>query len=442
LTSTSQEEEEEAQPQTGAENPALFGAGGHYALFSDPDATAKLEEGACDFTLSRDALQLDSKTGAHYEFAYRDFTHVVAEDYSLRLTLGGEMSAILGGLGLAYQKFVPTLFTARNDQLAQDLLIAEGTPALVLRGQIQVGKPDGDAEPGEVRVYKTLLGLFPDGGVEPLCVRFSEVQASKSEDYSAAFEVASPEASWFDGDDGELSTTTTTTKTETRKVILSQLGPHFETLRRAFAAANSQLLQETSSLIKEAYPAISSISLLKLSRLLLDGNPVKASAISSVEPNFLRAVELQVAENREDLLKCLQYLYATGNREEAYVGVKKLVTNYLYVMIPVAGAHGLALETNEQGHATYFFRIPQAGGAAAERLALALRAINYRREPIYLRDDDLLKPQYAKYKFSIACIPALRFLRKTFVGRAKHADYESWKAEADDLLSSSLLNKA
>jgi hypothetical protein len=61
-------------------------------------------------------------------------------------------------------------------------------------------------------------------------------------------------------------------------------------------------------------------------------------------------------------------------------------------------------------------------------------AINFRREPIYLPDERLEEPQYQKYSFAVAKIPALRELRQLFIGRVIHSSPEQWKKHVMDLL--------
>jgi len=417
------------------DNPTLLQAKGHYVQFSDPNGKDKVEESDCNLSLTRNSLFVDSKTGPqHYEFAYRDFSEVLGEDYVIRFVVGGEISFVLQALGNEYDSFIQTLYTARNDQAAQDLLIAEGQPSFLAKGRIEISGPDDEGQlreldsNGEIRVYKTLLGVFPTDS-DPLCIRFADVKSSKFEDYKALFEVAV--AIW--SEDGSR-------KGYSKKIVLSQLGQNFDPFQRYFASSSSQVLQDTSAMIRETYAGISSINLMKLSKMLLDGIPTRAANLNSIDANFLKAMEYQISENKEDLIKCLEFLYSIGQRSEACLGAKKLVTNYLYILIPVNHGEVIALETNEEGHATYYFKKPIGGGngeqlSSSEIFALALREVNYRREPIYLADEDMLKPQYGKYRFSVERIPALRFLRKHFIGRAIHSDFDAWKSQTTGLLS-------
>jgi hypothetical protein len=61
--------------------------------------------------------------------------------------------------------------------------------------------------------------------------------------------------------------------------------------------------------------------------------------------------------------------------------------------------------------------------------------INFRREPIYLTENQLDSTQYTQYRFAIAKIPSLRVLRNQFVGRVIHASPEQWKADVINLLA-------
>ena len=383
---------------------------GHFALL---DSSNMIEESDCGIGLTTDFFSIDSSSGAHYEFTYRDTQTIEAKDYSVQIKLANSFVLRLNYLGEKYQDFLTNLHLLRNDQLAQDLLILEGKASLALNGKISINTVDnGTVKEGEIRVYKTRIALFPEN-FDPYCLRFSDIANYKFEDYAAEF----------------------TSKNDSTKIRLSDLGEHFDQLQRYFTDANAQLLQETNSLIREIYPTVSSMNLIRLSRMLLDGIPAKFKDIESIEPQFLRAVELQVGEGKEDLLECLRHLYSIGDKQGAYVGAERLVTNYIYLMVPIGSKNAVALETNEEGRATYFFR--SESERRCEEIANALRDVNYRREPIYLSEDELLKPRFAKYKFSIERIKTLAPLRKKFMGRAIHIDFDAWRTQVEGILKQS-----
>lgn len=102
------------------------------------------------------------------------------------------------------------------------------------------------------------------------------------------------------------------------------------------------------------------------------------------------------------------------------------------------------------GKATYLFKISDKADYSdpentknlgsevdllIKKINKAMISINFRREPIYIKEDDLYDPKNAKYKFAIAKIPELGELRKRFIGRAIHLNMQSWKSSIEKLLS-------
>jgi hypothetical protein len=61
--------------------------------------------------------------------------------------------------------------------------------------------------------------------------------------------------------------------------------------------------------------------------------------------------------------------------------------------------------------------------------------INFRREPIYLTENQLESTEYTQYRFAIAKIPSLKILRDQFVGRVIHASQEQWTTDVTSLLA-------
>jgi hypothetical protein len=140
------------------------------------------------------------------------------------------------------------------------------------------------------------------------------------------------------------------------------------------------------------------------------------------------------------------------------IGIKRsllsLEGEYIWFMVPLLGSGGnaVAMEATSGpagGRATYFFRIAprdrypgmdegarrEAADECMDVLTRGLQEINFRRQPIFLRDEDLIAPQYLKYRFSILLLPALRDLRERFIGRVAHTSPEEWTAKVNDLLA-------
>jgi hypothetical protein len=60
--------------------------------------------------------------------------------------------------------------------------------------------------------------------------------------------------------------------------------------------------------------------------------------------------------------------------------------------------------------------------------------INFRREPIFLSQEQLENPKYAQYRVAVAKIPALKTLRTLFVGRVVHSTVDQWRTDVKSLL--------
>ncbi len=61
--------------------------------------------------------------------------------------------------------------------------------------------------------------------------------------------------------------------------------------------------------------------------------------------------------------------------------------------------------------------------------------INFRREPIYLAENQLDSTEYTQYRFAIAKIAPLKTLREQFIGRVIHASQKQWKNDVASLLA-------
>ena len=106
--------------------------------------------------------------------------------------------------------------------------------------------------------------------------------------------------------------------------------------------------------------------------------------------------------------------------------------------------------TSEKGHATYVFRLMppsefesarSAGDAAlagavtagVARLNRALLTLNFRREPIYLTDEQIATGRYARYRAAVRKLDYLQWTRQAFLGRAIHNT--TWEQQLLDLAS-------
>jgi hypothetical protein len=128
-----------------------------------------------------------------------------------------------------------------------------------------------------------------------------------------------------------------------------------------------------------------------------------------------------------------------------------------WYFLPICGMQGsprniVAWEVvSRGGRATYFFQLlpkeqegllqnpseaPAAVRASVRRLNQALVLLNFRREPIYLKDESLeMQPRYRRYAIACRKMPVLRQLRSAFLGRAIHTSMQDWEEQVAKILA-------
>jgi hypothetical protein len=102
--------------------------------------------------------------------------------------------------------------------------------------------------------------------------------------------------------------------------------------------------------------------------------------------------------------------------------------------------------TSDAGHATYLYRLMDAdrfaslsGDALAEEVAAGIRrlnqallTLNFRREPIYLPEDQIASARFAKYAVALRKLDYLQWARRAFVTRLIHN--QTWEQQLADAL--------
>lgn len=61
-------------------------------------------------------------------------------------------------------------------------------------------------------------------------------------------------------------------------------------------------------------------------------------------------------------------------------------------------------------------------------------AINFRREPVYMTDDQLSLDSNISYRYAVNMIPELSWLRDVFTGRIIHKDKKTWQKDLKEIL--------
>ena len=105
------------------------------------------------------------------------------------------------------------------------------------------------------------------------------------------------------------------------------------------------------------------------------------------------------------IFSCKNYLKSLSKSGEIFVGIKRdlmgdLTGEYIWFLMPISSQKGgnfFVMEAGSTiesgGKATYLFKMPTQEDieSLAQKFNSCMLAINFRREPIYLKDEDLEK---------------------------------------------------
>jgi len=376
-----------------------------------------------------------------YLFSYREVIDVIPEDYQLKLSLNKGQELIISQLGYQYEDFIRIFIKLRNEMILKDLLFQETLKKSGLEADFLYLDESGlEKQKGkaEFKFYQTSLVILPERG-ELMKIPFRDISETKTDNFQIEMKIE-----------------------KNGKVIISKLGEKFDLFKETLQSCLNEIVLNVQNFIKGIWPEIDFSILNKISSLIKEGKAIKRGEIETMAPEFWERFEK--ALTRTEVKEEYEFLKSIGEQEKIYLGFKKglmgeLTGDYLWFFIPIYSqdksklGNAIAFETTgekETGRATYFFRIlgrneyKTADKAQIDnqiddlisKINLGLLAINFRREPIYLPEEKLEEPDYAKYKFSMAKIPEIKLMRELFIGRVIHRDNEQWQKGVTDLLIS------
>lgn len=410
------------EPKKEKKEPAvILQVSGSFVLI---DETGKeIESGQAKFILDEEKISVFSESGKAMPLLLRDISDFFAEDYKINLLLFGGGKVIISELGYQYDDFVKALTKLRHEIIQKELLMEEGGKKAGFRGNYDYQKDEekrsGEAE---IEIYDTGLMIKPERG-DLIRIPFAEITEFSEKDYNISI------------------------ITEFATLFLSHFGEKFDSLSKALKEALNELSLKTQSILKELLPELDPLAIRKAGELLKDGRAVSKDGIDKISPKIWPDLEKKlIAIN---IKESYDFLKSLSKTEQVFLGIKRdlmgeLTGEYIWFLVPVfskKGGNFLAMEAASTieggGKATYFFRIPEGENLddLIKKINRCMLAINFRREPIYLKDEDLEKPDWSKYKIAISRIPELKLLRQLFVGRAIHTSPENWKENVNNLIS-------
>jgi hypothetical protein len=429
-------------------------------------------EGEAKVSLDERYLTLSVAFGESMLFGYTDIVRISDYDYRVDLFFTSNEKLTLWSLGYNYEDFIFQLFKLRNELMLKYLLIEESLLQSGFQGQYVLLDPNGQINQNgncEIRLYDTALVVLPQKN-EPIRFPYCYIIDVNKQDYKL-----------------------TITNESQEKTEFTQLGQNFDPFVKALSDAINKMILRTQQSIKELIPEAPPTAISKLAALMKDGHAARRKDIEQQSIAFVRRLTKKMDE--AGLLAEYDFLNSLSAKDQVYFGMKRglmgdLTGTYVWMLFPLLSpetnrlSNTIALEAfNTQGDtkedeaqsakymgseileetnhnsgqekksgptgATYFFKaigrkeylqttdddlIKEIEGFI-KNFNRSMIEINFRREPIYLTENQLDSTQYTQYRFAIAKIPSLRVLRNQFVGRVIHASPEQWKADVINLLA-------
>jgi hypothetical protein len=444
----------------------------NYKLY---DEESKIKnEGEAKATFDDRYLTLTVMFGDPLLISFTDIVGISDYDYKIDLFLTSKEKLNLWGLGYQFEDFLFQLFKLRNELMIKYLLIDESLLKGGFQAQYNQLDPNGKTiQTGncEIRLYDTAIVVLPQKS-EPIRLPYCYITNIKKEDYTLKI-----------------------TDEFIEKIEFTQLGQNFDPLAKALSDALNKMMLRTQENIKGLIPEATALTISRLSSLMKDGRAAKRKEIELQSPDFWRRLEKKIGE--AGITREYEFLNSNAVKDQVCVGIKRglmgdLTGIYVWLMFPLLNpgtnrlSNTIAIEAfntqdntdenkkqkrssatmvSETGEetsqklneeqkpvttgATYFFRAmgrKEYAQAKDEDLNIeienftkninrAMIDVNFRREPIFLSEEQLDSIKYVQYRFAIARMPSLRLLRSLFIGRVIHSSLEQWKSNVASLLA-------
>jgi hypothetical protein len=443
----------------------------NYKLYDDESNIKK--EGEAKAKFNDQYLSLTVMFGEPMLFAYTDIVGISDYDYKVDLFLTSKEKLNLWGLGYQYEDFLFQLYKLRNEIMLKYLLIDESLLKGGFEAQYKQLDPNGQTNQTgncEIRLYDTAIVILPQKS-EPIRLPYCYITNLNKQDYTLKI-----------------------TNEFIEKIEFTQLGQNFDPLTKALSDALNKMNLRTQENIKELIPEATPLAIGKIAPLMKDGRAAKRKEIELQSQDFWRRLEKKIVE--AGIIKEYEFLNSLATRDQVCVGIKRglmgdLTGTYIWMMFPLLNpgtnrlsntiaieafnaqdnigekekqqnsSENAVSETEEETSqnpdeqkpattgATYFFRImgrKEYAQTKDEDLIIELESfikninramidVNFRREPIFLSEEQLDSTKYVQYRFAIARMSSLRMLRSRFIGRVIHSSPEQWKSNVASLLA-------
>jgi hypothetical protein len=422
-------------------------------------------------------LVLKVTLGESLLFSYTDILGIAEGDYKLDLFLTSKDVLSLSGLGYRYEDFLFNLYRLRNELLLKYLLMEESLLKAGFEARFSSFDDKNQLNQTgqcELRLYDTALLVLPQKN-DPIRIPYCFVSQFAKDDYRLL----------LSNEFGE-------------RYEFSMLGEKFDAFQRNLSDAFNRVVVRSQTIIKDLFPESDPAKTHKLATLMRDGKAAKRNDIDPLMPELWPRITRLAAEagltrefNFLENSSWKEQIHVGIKR--GLMG--ELSGDYIWFLFPLCdpktsefngifAQEAFSITKNEKegkdsieqaepelesedekttegvenksergpktsGRATYFFKIPTSpnnmnasGKISTSELDRFVKDvnrcmidINFRREPIYLSQEDLTNPKYERYRYATARIASLKMLRDHFIGRVPHLTFDRWKNNVSNLLA-------
>ncbi len=393
--------------------------------------------GQAQAQLDEENLSILPQFGEALRIPLRQISLITQPGYTIELALTSKEKLTLSKLGRGLDDLFRETSKLRNEMLLADMLMNETVVKaavqadFIYRDEAGREKEKGTCEP---RLYETALVVITDRG-DLHRLPYSDIAKVRQE----------PNAVAVDTEGGE-------------GFVFSRMGKQLDPWKRSLAEAMNALTVKVQASLQELLLTTDPSAIRRLARLMKEGRAARRLDIEAVSTGLWARLEKKL--EAIGLADEYAFLKSLADEKRMCIGVKRglmgdLTGEYVWFLAPLYSTNpkqpgnAIAMEA-AASKATYIFRVAAPADYAAlktpgeleaavdraiVRINRCLQAINFRREPIYLSDEQMWEPRYARYQFAVQKIPELRELRGLFMGRVVHSSPEQWRQDIRALLA-------
>jgi hypothetical protein len=410
-------------------------------LFSGDD-DRQLSQGDSDLLLDAEKLTVLPTSGDPLLIPYRDIIQLSRAGYKINANLVSKEKLTIFNLGYKYEDFFRNFSNLNNEVILKDLLMNEtihksGVAADL--GYINADKAEKALGQCELRIYETgAVIINADGNF--IRIPYNDLARIHIDSYKLILDT--------DYDDS---------------YVFSKMGKELDACFKMLNDLIKAISVKTQLSLQALLPVFDSSVIRKIARLMKDGRAASHMNIDAISPGIW--TELEKKLDAFGIKEEYDYLATLGQPERICIGMKRglmgdLTGDYIWFLVPIFSVdntqpgNAIAMEATAvegSGKATYFFKITDPGiykncknqeelqtvvDKSLKQLNRDLITVNFRREPIYLTDEQLNSTTYVAYRRAVSKVPALQELRRLFIGRVIHNSPEQWKEGVTQLLKS------